>query len=303
MCFLEMFLCWFRSTSKDRKKTTGQCADIHCRYSAPVESLFLKLKIKLQEAKTKPFTKPKNVTQENLKAIKRHLMARILLNLHLISAHFPLVKGSAPHSQFPYTFPQTQPQQHFDLHQYQWRGRGRKADLSHLVHPLGHRWMCRAPLPCITVGAQHVLPLPTLLWGVQAAQLGISDSPFFPSHCPWSCHLLPHWKSRIWPAGKILLDFSFPHPNSKREFCFSRSSFHVINELKQHLFNGTSHQKKQFSSSLKTNYKPWVFQGFCCLWNTKILAIARCKLKSDLERGDEISLLIFWSKYQNAFEW
>lgn len=71
MCFLEMFLCWFRSTSKDRKKTTGQCSETHCRYSAPVESLFLKLKIKLQEAKTKPFTKPKNVTQENLKAFKR----------------------------------------------------------------------------------------------------------------------------------------------------------------------------------------------------------------------------------------
>lgn len=135
------------------------------------------------------------------------------------------------------------------------------------------------------------------------SRLGISDSPFFPSHCLWSCHLLSRWKSRIWPAGKMLLDFSFPHSNSKREICFSRSSFHIINELKQHLFSGTSHQKKQFSSSLKTNFKPWVFQGFCCLWNTKILAIAQCKLKADLERGDEISLLVFWSKYQNAFEW
>lgn len=122
---------------------------------------------------------------------------------------------------------------------------------------------------------------------------GIPDSAFFPPHCLWSCHLLPHWKSRIWPAGKILHDFSFPHSNGKREFWFSRSSFHIINELKQHLFSGTSHQKKQFSSSLKMNYKPWVFQGFCCLWNTKILAIAQCKLKADLDRGDEISLLIF----------
>lgn len=54
----------------------------------------------------------------------------------------------------------------------------------------------------------------------------------------------------------MILDFSFPHSNGKREFRFSRSSFHIINELKQHLFSGTSHQKKQFSFSLKTNYKP-----------------------------------------------
>lgn len=71
MCFLDMFLCWFRSTSKDRKKSTGQCADTHCRYSPPVESLFSKLKIKLQEANPAPFTKPKNVTQENQKTTKQ----------------------------------------------------------------------------------------------------------------------------------------------------------------------------------------------------------------------------------------
>lgn len=108
---------------------------------------------------------------------------------------------------------------------------------------------------------------------------------FFPPYHPWSCHLSPCWKSCIWPTGKIPLDFSFPHSNDKREFYFSRSSFHIINELKQQLLSGTSHQKKQFSSSLKTNDKTWVFQGVCCLWNTKILAIAQCKLKADLAKG------------------
>lgn len=103
---------------------------------------------------------------------------------------------------------------------------------------------------------------------------------------------------------KFLLFFSFLHSNGVREFYFSRSSFHTINELNQHLLSGASHQKKQFSSSLKTSNKTWLVQGFCCLWNTQILAIAQCKLKADLAKGgDEISLLIFWSKYQNAFEW
>lgn len=219
-------------------------------------------------------------------------MEIILLNLNIISACFPLVKGSAPHSQSPYISPEIPITAVLWFAQTSLERQGQTSRSFSFGASFRTQWTCTAPPSCIAEGG-HVLPLPTLLRGVQAAQLGIPDSAFFPPRCPWSCHLLPHWKSRIWPAGKIILDFSFPHSNGKREFCFSRSSFHIINELKQHLFSGTSHQKKQFSSSLKTNYKPWVFQGFCCLWNTKILAIAQCKLKADLDRGDEISLLIF----------
>lgn len=71
-----------------------------------METLFVKLEIKLQEAKPIPFTKLKNVTQGNLKATKQPLMEMILLNLNIISACFPLVKGSASHSQAPYISPE-----------------------------------------------------------------------------------------------------------------------------------------------------------------------------------------------------
>lgn len=125
-----------------------------------------------------------------------------------------------------------------------------------------------------------------LLCALQAAQpwiseLLLSSPPHRPdlvtSHCTE--------KAVFDLQAKFLLILAFLISNGKSEFYFSRSSIHIINELKWHLLSGISHQKKQFSSSLKTNNKTWVFQGFCCLWNTKILAIAWCKLKADLAKG------------------
>lgn len=134
MCFLEM--CWFRSTSKDRKRTTSQCADTHCRYSAPVESLFLKLKIKLQEAKTIPFTKPKNVTQENLKTTKEPSDGTDFTESQHYFCSFPFSERFC--TPFPVSLYFSRTPNHSNIlvcTQYQWKSRGRKADLSPLVHP------------------------------------------------------------------------------------------------------------------------------------------------------------------------
>lgn len=76
-------------------------------------------------------------------------MARILLNLNIISAHFPLVKGSAPHSQSPYTSPEIPTTGIFWFAPISVERQGQISRSFSLVHPSGHKWTCTAPLSCI----------------------------------------------------------------------------------------------------------------------------------------------------------
>lgn len=112
-------------------------------------------------------------------------MAQILLNLSIISAHFPLVKGSAPHSQSPYTSPEPPTTAIF------WFAPNISGEAEEekqifflwYIHPSQNTNECAQLLfPASLWGAQLVLPLPTLLWGVQAAQLGIFLTLLFSPH-------------------------------------------------------------------------------------------------------------------------
>lgn len=236
----------------------------------------------------------------------------ILLNLNIISTHFPLERGSAPHSQSAYISPEIPVTTIFWFAQTLLERQGQRRRTSHiiLVHHVGHNELnpynqhqVLHPLP--GQPAPDAKPLAPVRAGFanrrpqRCTQLLFAPLGRCVQHvlllCTLPCQdLLPtsplilsllYWRSSIGPTGKIPLGFSFPHSNGKREFYFSRSSLHIINELKQHLLSGTPHQKKQFSSFLKTNDKAWVFQRVCCLWNTQILAIAQCKLKADLAKG------------------
>lgn len=78
-----------------------------------------------------------------------------------------------------------------------------------------------------------------LICGVQAASLWISDLLLSSPHI--APDLVTSYCTEKAVYSKIPLDFSLPHSNGKREFYFSRSSFHIINELRQHFLSGTSH--------------------------------------------------------------
>lgn len=140
----------------------------------------------------------------------------------------------------------------------------------------------------------HCPPCPALC-SLGYTRVDFWAAAFFPPHPPDLVTSHCTEKAVFGLQAKFLLILAFLISSGKSEFSFSRSSIHIINELKQHLLSGISHQKKQFSSSLKTNNKTWVFQGFCCLWNTKILAIAWCKLKADLAKGR-------WDQFVDFFE-
>lgn len=191
-----------------------------CWYSLQIlctwGKLVFKLKIKLQEAKTIPFTKPKNVTRENLKAPKQPSAGKDFTASQHYFCSFPSSERFCTPFSSPYASPETpttaifwfapipvqrQGQQSRSLSFGASFGTQMNVPSSSFLHPCEvHSTCCPCP-PC-------------------SGTFGISDSAFFPSHCPSSCHLLPHWKSRIWPAGKIHLDFSFPLPMARGNFVF-----------------------------------------------------------------------------------
>lgn len=86
-------------------------------------------------------------------------MEMILLNLNIISACFPLVKGSAPILRPLIFLQKSQSQQYFGLHRHHWRGRGRQVDLFPLEHPLGHNERAQLLLPAsLRVGTCCLCP-------------------------------------------------------------------------------------------------------------------------------------------------
>lgn len=163
-----------------------------------------------------PFTKPKNVTQENLKAPKQPSAGKDFTASQHYFYSFPFSERFCTPFSVPLCLSRNPNHSNILVCTNTSAEAGAEKQIFVLwciLWDTDERAQLLFPAPLW--GAQHVLPCPPC-----SGTFGISDSAFFPSHCPSSCHLLPHWKSRIWPVGKIHLDFSFPLPMARGNFVF-----------------------------------------------------------------------------------